>query len=266
MALPTPRPDTTALITGASSGIGAALARRLAGRGHGVTLVARRQDRITELARELSERHGVRAEALPCDLLDPAARDELPARVRDLGLRVDVLVNNAGVASGGDFTDQDPDHEIDMVRLNCEALLGLTNAYAPGFEQRPGAILIVASASGFAPIPRQATYAATKAFALSLAEALHFELRPAGTSVTALCPGPVGTEIADGSTTLQNLFAHAPRFAVISADRCAAAAIRGLERNRRVVVPHPAIRTASFFSRNTPHRVLLPATRMFYRV
>ncbi|MBO2453157.1 SDR family oxidoreductase [Actinomadura barringtoniae] len=266
MALPPPRPDTTALITGASSGIGAGLARQLAQRGHGVTLVARRQDRIAELARRLSDQYGVRAEALPCDLLDPAAREKLPGRIDDLGLRVNVLINNAGVASGGDFTDQDPGHEIDMVRLNCEALLGLTAAYAPGFEHRPGAILIVASASGFAPIPRQATYAATKAFALSLAEALHFELRPAGTSVTALCPGPVTTEIADGSPTLQNLFANAPRFAVISADECAAQAIRGLEKNKRVVVPNLAIRAASFFSRNTPHRVLLPATRRVYRV
>ncbi|GAA2152783.1 SDR family oxidoreductase [Actinomadura napierensis] len=266
MPLPPPRPDTTALITGASSGIGAGLARELAGRGHGVTLVARRQDRIAELARRLSAQYGVRAEALPCDLLDPAARDELPSRVDDLGLRVSVLINNAGIASGGDFTDQDPGHEIDMVRLNCEAVLGLTAAYAPGFQKQPGAILIVASASGFAPIPRQATYAATKAFALSLAEALHFELRPTGTSVTALCPGPVSTEIADGSPALRNLFARAPRFAVISADRCAALAIRGLERNKRVVVPSPAIRTASFFTRNTPHRVLIPATRRIYRI
>lgn len=266
MALPPPLPDTTALITGASSGIGAALARRLAGLGHGVTLVARRQDRIAELAHRLSARYGVRAEALSCDLLDPAARDELPSRVNDLGLRVSVLINNAGVASGGDFTDQDPGHEIDMVRLNCEALLGLTTAYAPGFQQRPGAILVVASASGFAPIPRQATYAATKAFALSLAEALHFELRPTGTSVTALCPGPVSTEIADRSPALRNLFAHAPKFAVISAEQCAAQAIRGLEKNRRIVVPNPAIRTASFFSRNTPHRLLIPATRRIYRI
>ncbi|MGI5328545.1 SDR family NAD(P)-dependent oxidoreductase [Actinomadura nitritigenes] len=266
MALPPPQPDTTALITGASSGIGAALARQLARHGHGVTLVARRRERITELARRLSERYGVRAEALPCDLLDSVARDELPGRVDDLGLRVSVLVNNAGVASGGDFTGQDPGHEIDMVRLNCETLLGLTAAYAPGFEKEPGAILIVASASGFAPIPRQATYAATKAFALSLAEALHFELRPAGTSVTALCPGPVSTEIADGSPTLRNLFAQAPGFAVVSADRCAAEAIRGLKKNKRVVVPNPAIRTASFFSRNTPHRVLIPAIRRIYRI
>ncbi|HEU5025490.1 MAG TPA: SDR family NAD(P)-dependent oxidoreductase [Spirillospora sp.] len=102
------------------------------------------------------------------------------------------------LAECGDFTDQDPGHEIDMVRLDCEAVLGLTAAYAPGFEKEPGAMLIVACASGFAPIPRQATYAATKALALSLAEALHFELRPTGTSVTAPCPGPVSTEIAEG--------------------------------------------------------------------
>ncbi|MBF4998092.1 SDR family oxidoreductase [Nocardia sp. BSTN01] len=251
-------------MTGASSGIGAALACELARRGHGVTLVARRVDRLNALAEDLSEAYDVRAEVLPCDLLDADARAALPGRVEERGLRVNVLVNNAGIASSGEFAAQDVDHEITMVRLNCEAVLALTASFTPAFTRRPGAILFVASAAGFHPVPRQATYAATKAFVLSLAEALHRELRPAGTSVTALCPGPVDTEIAARSASLQHLMAEIPRFSRISADRCAAQAIRALDRNKRIVVPDTAIRAATLLSRNTPHRLLFPILERVY--
>src|ERR1700712_2417308 len=121
MALPAPSPSTTALVTGASSGIGADLARELAGRGHGVTLVARRADRLEKLASELRASTGVRAEALACDLTDPDALAALPGRVQELGLTVDILVNNAGYGSAGQFVDLDKQVETDMVRLNCEA-------------------------------------------------------------------------------------------------------------------------------------------------
>src|ERR1700754_968516 len=168
MSLPAPSETTAALITGASSGIGADLARELAGRGHNVVLVARRIDRLEALAQELHDLHGVRVEAL--------------------GLTVDILINNAGYGSAGQFVDLDARSESDMVRLNCEAVVTLCGAYVPRFaERRSGGVLVVASEAGMQPLPGQATYGATKAFALSFAEALHAEMSHLNVAVTALC-------------------------------------------------------------------------------
>jgi short-subunit dehydrogenase len=266
MPLPVPAPDATALVTGASSGIGVDLARELAKRGHGVTLVARRESRLMDVAARLRVDHGVRAEVLACDLLDPEARDALPARVEELGLTVSVLVNNAGFGTAGRFIELDRRREVDMVRLNCEAVVALTSAYAPQMAARDrGAILIVASSAGVQPIPGQATYAASKAFALSFAEALHAELRPRGVTVTALCPGPVETEFATVAD-MEGAFAHAPSFSVVSAAECARQAIEGLDNNKRVVTPGLAIRAAGVAGRFTPHSVLLPIVKRFYPV
>ncbi|HEX6389877.1 MAG TPA: SDR family oxidoreductase [Solirubrobacteraceae bacterium] len=266
MPLPVPAPDATALITGASSGIGVDLARELAKRGHGVTLVARREERLQEVAAELRERYDVRAEVLACDLLDAEARDALPARVGELGLTVSVLVNNAGYGTAGEFIELDARREIDMVRLNCEAVVALTAAYAPQMADRDrGAILVVASSAGVQPIPGQATYAASKAFALSFAEALHAELRPHGVVVTALCPGPVETEFATVAD-MEDAFSQAPSFTVVSAEECARQAIEGLDNNKRVVTPGLAIRAAGIAGRYTPHSVLLPVMKKFYPV
>lgn len=266
MSLPTPSPQTTALITGASSGIGADLARQLAGRGHGVVLVARRLELLESLAEELRLQHGIRAEALACDLTDPEDRDGLPARVEALGLTVDVLVNNAGYGSAGQFVDLDATWETDMVRLNCEAVVALSAAYAPQMAQRgSGAILIVASSAGMQPIPGQATYAATKAFALSFSEALHTELGPRGVAVTALCPGPIDTEFA-ARAGLEEAFAQVPKAARVSSEDCARAAIDGLARGRRVVVPGLPIKVMTVAGHHTPRSILLPLMRRFYPV
>ncbi|HEU4974764.1 MAG TPA: SDR family oxidoreductase [Baekduia sp.] len=266
MSLPAPSPESTALVTGASSGIGADLARQLAARGHGVVLVARRADRLEALAEELRAQHGVRAEALACDLADPEARDALPGRVEALGLTVDVLVNNAGYGSAGQFVDLDVAAETDMVRLNCEAVVALSGAYAPQMAQRGrGAILIVASSAGMQPIPGQATYAASNAFALSFSEALHTELGPRGVAVTALCPGPVNTEFA-ARAGLSEAFAQVPRFARVSSEDCARAGIEGLARGRRVVVPGAPIKVMTIAGHHTPRSVLLPLMRRFYPV
>src|SRR5215212_9941069 len=125
MALPPPSADSTCLVTGASSGIGADIARSLAGRGHGAVLVARRTERLEELAEELRSRHGVRAETLACDLGDPAARGRLAGQIEELGLTVEVLVNNAGFGSGGRFQQLETEREVEMVRLNVEAVVAL---------------------------------------------------------------------------------------------------------------------------------------------
>jgi short-subunit dehydrogenase len=266
MSLPAPSPSTTALVTGASSGIGIDLARELAGRGHGVVLVARRADRLEAVAAELRDAFGVRAEVVAADLTDPAARDALPGQVEALGLTVDILVNNAGYGSAGQFVDLDLAAETDMVRLNCEAVVALTGAYAPAMAQRgSGAILVVASSAAMQPIPGQATYAASKAFALSFAEALHTELGPRGVAVSALCPGPIDTEFA-ARAGLEEAFSGVPSFARVSPADCAKAAIEGLERNKRVVVPGLPIRALAVAGHHTPRSVLLPLMRRYYPV
>src|SRR5881409_3842742 len=171
IALPTPEDGSTALITGASSGIGEALAHELAGRGHGVTLVARSEDKLRSLAGELSSKHGVRAEVVSCDVTDPAARDRLAAEVERLGLRVGVLVNNAGFGTYKPFAEIDRQRLLEETRVNTEAVVDLTARYLPGMVQRGhGAVLITASTAAFQPLPGNALYAAAKSFALLLAE------------------------------------------------------------------------------------------------
>lgn len=264
MALPAPSPSTAALVTGASSGIGADLARELAGRGHGVVLVARRADRLETLATELREAHGIRAEPLTCDLADPDALAALPERIEALALTIDILINNAGFGTSGQFVDVDHAAEAEMVRLNCEAVVALSGVYAPRLVERgSGAILVVASSAAMQPIPGQATYAASKAFALSFAEALHTELSDRGVVVTALCPGPIDTEFAERAG-LAEAFAGVPSFARVSSVDCAKAAIDGLARNRRVVVPGLPIRVMTTAGHHTPRAILLPLMKRFY--
>ena len=266
MGLPPADPGSTCLITGASSGIGAEIARELAGRGYGVTLVARRADRLSDLADELRERNGIRAEVLACDVTDPTARHELLERVADTGLQTDVLVNNAGFGTAGAFTELDADREVQMVRTNVEAVVALTHGVAAGMVERGrGAILHVASSAGFQPLPRQATYAASKAFVLSFSEALSSELGESGITVTALCPGPVRSEFVEVAA-MEDAAAEAPDFVWISAAACAKAGVDGLARGRRVVVPHVAVHAGTMLSRYTPHSILLPLLRRFYPV
>jgi short-subunit dehydrogenase len=266
MSLPAPSPDTTALVTGASSGIGADLARELAERGHGVVLVARRLDRLNALADELSRAHGVRTEAVACDLTDPDERDALPGRIAELGLTVDILINNAGYGSAGRFERLDAAREAAMVRLNCEAVVALSSAYVPEFVERGrGAILVVASSAGMQPLPRQATYSASKAFALTFAESLHAELATHDIAVTALCPGPVATEFAEHAD-MSEMFDAIPSFAQVSSPECAAQAISGLDANRRVVVPGLATKAVTLGGRYTPRALLLPVLNRFYPV
>ena len=197
MALPPASPISTCLVTGASSGIGAEIARELAKRGRGVTLVARRADRLAELAQELSADHGVRADTIEADLADPATRAALPGRITELGLQVDILVNNAGVVYVGDFVDADASDQQQMVAVNVDAVVELSSAYAAQMASRgAGGILIVSSTSALQPTPKTAVYGATKAFVSSFGSAIHKELKRSGVHVTTLLPGPVETEVA----------------------------------------------------------------------
>jgi short-subunit dehydrogenase len=258
--LPAPDPGATCLVTGASSGIGAAVARELARRGYGATLVARREERLQALAHELSSAYPVRVEPVPCDLADAEARSALAGRVEALGRRVDVLINSAGLGSYGDFIGSSPRQQIQQVQVMCEAVVELCGAFAPAMAARgSGAISIVSSSLAFFPAARYATYGASKAFGLAFGESLHAELRPSGVAVSTLCPGPVDTEFfaANGPQPVQGLM---PRLFWRSAGDVALAAIDGLARNQRVVVPGAPLRAVLSCGRLVPRTVLLLAT------
>lgn len=186
---------STALITGASSGIGESLARQLAAHGAHLILVARTEDRLHALAAELGARYRVQVHVLPADLNRPGAAAELHAAVQARGLNVDILVNNAGLGGYGEFSAQ-PSDEIDrMIAVNIGALTGLTRAFLPDMLARGrGRVLNVASTAAFQPGPLMAVYYATKAYVLSFSEAIAEEVAGSGVSVTALCPGPVRTD------------------------------------------------------------------------
>jgi uncharacterized protein len=263
--LPLPDASATCLITGASSGIGAAFARELAQRGYGVTLVARREIRLKALAQELERAHGIRAEALPCDLADERERDDLPRRIDALGLHADVLVNNAGIGTNGRFVELNRARELEQIRVLCEAVVDLCGLFAPRMAaRRSGAVLIVSSAGAFQPTPNIATYAAAKAFSLSFGQALHAELRDSGVAVTTLCPGPVETEFfeTNGSHPTQRVF---PKRVWMTSAAVARAGVEGVSRNRRVVIPGSAMRATVAGGRFVPRAVQLRFLNRFYR-
>jgi hypothetical protein len=184
----------TALITGASSGIGLDFARLFAEGGYNVVLVARGQEKLEALAQELAGPYGVRAVAVPADLADAASAKRVMERVAAEGLQVDVLINNAGYASYGPFAQTDLEDEVKMIQVNVTALTALSKAVLPGMlERKQGRILNVASTAAFQPGPLMAVYYATKAYVLSFSEALAEEVRGTGVSVTCLCPGPTKT-------------------------------------------------------------------------
>jgi uncharacterized protein len=257
MSLPAPDSNSTAVVTGASSGLGEAMARELAGRGYGVTLVARGEDRLRSLARELSERHGVRAEAVTCDLTDPAARDRLQAEVERLGLRVDVLINNAGFGTYKPFVETPRERVLDEVRVNTEAVADLTARWLPRMIERgAGAVLVTCSTAAFQPLPGNAIYAAGKAFALLFTEALHHEVKGQGVAVTALCPGPVKTGFQDASDA-HEFASGLPKPLWRTPEQVAFAALKGLERGKRVVVPGAPNRVLASIGRLSPRPIVL---------
>ena len=182
------------LITGASSGIGEAFARRLAADGHNLVLVARSEKALLELCDELMLKHKIFAHFVVLDLAEPEPDLRLLEEIRKHDLEVDWLINNAGFGSVGDFAKLDIDRELQMIELNISALVTITHAFLQGMRERGhGVVINVSSAAGFQPIPFMATYAATKAFVSSFSEAIAEENRPYGIQVLALCPGSTKT-------------------------------------------------------------------------
>ena len=266
MPLPAPDPASTCLVTGASSGIGAEIARELAKRGHGVTLAARREDRLRELADELESTHDVRAETISVDVSDTAQRAHLGEQLAERGLTVEVLVNNAGFGSGGEFATLDAEEEAAMIRTNVEAVIALTGHFLPGMIERGrGAVLNLASLIAFQPMPFQATYGASKAAVLSFTEALHEELRGKGVTITAVCPGPVRTEFGEVGG-FGGADDKIPDFVWLEADKVASDAVEGLESGERVVVPGALNQMAAYAGHYMPRSLLLPTVRRVWPV
>jgi short-subunit dehydrogenase len=260
MPLPTPKENTTAIVTGASSGIGAEIARELARRGHGLTLVARREDRLKSLADDLAQTHAVRAEVIAADLTDADSRGALPAQVEARGLTADILVNNAGFTTMGHVYKADRAAELALVRTNVEAVVDLCTMFVPGMVARHGgAVLNTASTAAFQPLPGQAGYGASKAFVLSYGRALRAELRGTGVTVTTLCPGPVETGFAEAAGMTDAEAAESlPRIMWVPASDVARAAVEGLAAGRGVVIPGTANRAAAGLAHLAPKALLLP--------
>jgi hypothetical protein len=187
-----------ALVTGASSGIGAAFARELAGRGANLVLVARSRDKLNALAHELTTTFGVTADVAVADLAEPSAANELASELSSHGLQIDILINNAGFGLFARLDEADGAVLAEMIRVNVAALVDLTRLYLPAMLERDrGAIINVGSTAAFQPVPYMAVYGATKAFVLSFTEALWAETRGTGVRVTAICPGSTETAFFD---------------------------------------------------------------------
>ena len=244
-----------ALVTGASSGIGADLARELAKDGHDLVLSARTVAPMNALAVEL-EAYGARSVVIAADLGRPGAAAELASELETRGLQIDVLVNNAGLGGIGRFDQMEPQRISDMLLVNIVALTELTRFLLPGMvARRRGKVLMVASTASFQPGPRMAVYFATKAYVLSFGEALAYELRATGVTVTTLCPGATATNFF--KTAGANDIALRP--AVSSAD-VARIGYRALKEGRRVVVTGLLNRILAVAARLAPHSITLPAT------
>ena len=237
-----------ALITGASAGLGVEFARQLSFRGHRLVLAARRKDRLDALAAELGN-----SRAVAIDLSLPGAAAQLVADIAASCERVDVLINNAGFGLRGYFAEQDTAQLRQMVDLNCGALTDLCRAILPQMtERRSGSILNVASTAAFQPGPGMAAYYATKAFVLSLSEALHEEAKPYGVKVTALCPGPTRTEFGDVAG-----FHDKAALARVSMDAAPVVqkGLEALDSNRAVVITGALNKALAFATRVAPRPI-----------
>ncbi|OKH25592.1 oxidoreductase [Hydrococcus rivularis NIES-593] len=185
----------TALITGASSGIGAAFARELAARKTDVVLVARSEEKLAQLAKQLQEQFQVRSEVIVQDLTAPGATQSVADAISEKGLTIDLLINNAGFGDYGAFVDTDLQRQVEMIQLNITTLVELTYRFLPGMKQRgSGGVINVSSIAGFQPLPYLSVYAATKAFVLNFSEALWAENQGTGVRILALCPGATESE------------------------------------------------------------------------
>jgi short-subunit dehydrogenase len=254
MALPAPQPGHVAVVTGASKGIGAEIARELSRRGHELVLVARTTSQLVALAAEL----GTPAHVITADVSDAEARAGLLGQVEALGLVPQVLVNNAGYSTMGPVHQSDPEAERNMLELDVVALADLCARFLPGMVSRGrGAVLNVASTAAFQPLPGQAAYGGAKAFVLSYTRSIAVELRGTGVTATALCPGPVETDFGKtaGFTPKQEKESLPPIMWVSAAD-VAKKAVAGMDAGKVVVIPGAANRVGAGFASLAPKGLL----------
>jgi short-subunit dehydrogenase len=255
MSLPDPAPDRAAIVTGASSGIGAEIARELHRRGQQVVLIARSADKLEALADEL----GDGAHVLAADLSDRPTRADLLGEIGKLGVTPNILVNNAGLSTLGPIATSDPDDEMNMIEVDVVAVADLCSRFLPGMVDRGrGAVLNVASTAAFQPVPGQAGYSAGKAFVLSYTQSLAAELRGSGVTATALCPGPVDTGFGETAGFTKEQEHILPGIMWVDTKAVAKAAVDGIARGRLVVIPGVANRVAATFAQVAPRSLLLP--------
>jgi len=243
-----------AIVTGASAGIGAELARAFARHGHAVVLVARREDRLKSLAAEIAAAGGPQPLALPIDLGRPDAVTLIGEALAARGLEPQFVVNNAGFGLIGPAAELDRSEQLGMIDLNVRLLTDLSLTFVDDFARNRGGVLNVASVAGFLPGPGMAVYYASKAYVLSFTEALHRELLPRGVRVSCLCPGPVATEFSARAGSIEG---GSPDILTVSAARVGEIAYDGLMRNKRVVVPGIANKIATLLIRITPRALQL---------
>jgi short-subunit dehydrogenase len=227
--------------------------------------VARREDRLRELAEELAGQHGVQAEVIAADLADESSRDRLALELEQRGLTVEVVVNNAGFGIYRPLHASDRKRELEQVRVDVEAVVDLNARYVPGMvERRRGTVIVMASTAGFQPLPGNGTYSASKAFALVHAEALAAEVAPYGVTVTAVAPGPVETDFIE--TSEAEFADHLPKRLWTDPERVVSDALHAVERGKRVVIPGGiAIKAAFGPNRMIPTAITMPVSRFLMR-
>lgn len=258
-------PYKTALITGASSGIGAAYAEALAAAGLDLILVARSEDKLRALAKQLAEVHARRVEVVTADLTHAGAAAKVHAATQALGLDVDLLINNAGFGTVGSFAKLEAARERDEILLNAAAVVDMAHAFLPAMlEHKRGAIVNVASMAAFQPIPYMSVYAGTKAFVLSFSQSLRGELRNKGVKVLAVCPGPVDTPFFE-ATGADGLRGTVPKASMVTADQVVRESLRALRAGRSVVVPGVAFKLAAMGTKFMPRDLLAAMTARFMK-
>lgn len=248
--------ERVTLVTGASAGIGTELARVFAANGHRLALVARREDRLAALAREISAKGCPEPIVIPCDLTAPDAGDTIAAALSAAGVELDHLVNNAGFGLFGKAVQLDRNEQLDMIALNIRTLTDLSLRFADQLIRNRGGILNLGSVAGFLPGPGMAVYYASKAYVISFTEALRQELSPHGVRVTVLCPGPVPSEFQDRAGFKPGVDSVILN---VSPAAVAQAGYRGLMANKRVVLPGVGIKAVPFMLRWFPRGFILAA-------
>jgi short-subunit dehydrogenase len=249
---------STALITGASKGLGVTFAEALASRGADLVLVARSRDALQTLAARLTAQYGVKCYVIAADLADPRIIDDIYAELAENNLPVDLLINNAGLGLSGHFLDHDHSKELASIQVNVQALVGLSHRFGKVMATRGrGGIINIASNSAFQPLPYMATYAASKAFVLHFGEALQHELSPAGVRVMTACPGPTATSFFEGTPTTMS------DRSFDTAEMVVRSILRAFDQGKAVAYPGRAsVRIATWLPRLLPRSLIVRLAAM----